>query len=83
VYGYADASGGGFGSTLGTDDSTSYTHGIWDVDEGGMSSNFRELSNLVVTTLEQEMETGPLASAGGDVREGAYPHGPCPRDTND
>ena len=83
VYGFADASSGGFGSTLGTDDSTSYTHGIWDVDEGGMSSNFRELSNLVVTTLEQEMETGPLASAGGDVREGAYPHGPCPRDTSD
>jgi hypothetical protein len=59
VYGFADASGGGFGSTLGTDDSTSYTHGIWDVDEGGMSSNFRELSNLVVT-LEQGMETGQL-----------------------
>ena len=59
VYGFADASGGGFVSTLGTERSTSFTHGIWEGDDVAKTSNFRELSNLVVT-LEQGLESGQL-----------------------
>ena len=59
MYGYADASGGGFGSTIGNAKSLTYTHGIWAGDSEGSSSNYRELSNLI-DTLERGVQTGQL-----------------------
>jgi hypothetical protein len=59
MYGYADASGGGFGNTLGYKEAISYTHGIWDAEGRARSSNYRELSNIV-TTLEEGLASGQL-----------------------
>jgi hypothetical protein len=58
-YGYADASGGGFGNTLGSKEAITYTHGIWDAEGSAKSSNYRELSNIV-TTLEEGLNSGQL-----------------------
>lgn len=58
-YGYADASGTGFGSTMGTDTTILYTHGIWGEDVGQRSSNYRELVNLV-NVMERGVADGSL-----------------------
>jgi hypothetical protein len=47
LYGFGDASGEGFGSTLLTPHGLCYRYGLWGRDLSHQSSNFRELHNLV------------------------------------
>lgn len=57
-YGFGDASGTGFGSTIiQTKQGLKYRVGVWGNDEEGESSNFKELEN-VVTTIEEEAAAG-------------------------
>ena len=62
LYGFADAPGKGFGSTVLGKDGTRYRIGIWDRDTEDESSNFREFEN-VVETLEEEAREGHLEGA--------------------
>jgi len=59
TYGYADASGTGFGSTMGRTQGIAYTHGIWSSHTEQWSFNLRELSNLV-SVLEEGAADGSL-----------------------
>ena len=59
LYGFGDASGVGFGSTIQTEQGVIYRYGVWGRDDESASSNFRELGNLVYT-LEGEVEKGTL-----------------------
>ena len=59
LYGFADASGSGFGSTIQTDQGLRVRHSVWGRDATSSSSNFKELSNLV-DTIEKEVESGVL-----------------------
>lgn len=56
-YGFGDASGTGFGSTIQTKQGLKYRVGVWGSDEEDESSNFKELEN-VVTTIEEEAAEG-------------------------
>jgi hypothetical protein len=47
LYGFGDASGEGFGSTLMTPEGLHYRYGLWGRDLSHQSSNFREMRNLV------------------------------------
>ena len=60
LYGFGDASGGGFGSSWETAQGVRYRYGTWGRDEEDASSNFRELKNLV-ETLEVMAQEGNLA----------------------
>jgi hypothetical protein len=62
LYGFADASGTGFGSTVLGADGIKYRVGTWGKDEENESSNYRELENCV-STLEAEGESGSLSGA--------------------
>jgi hypothetical protein len=62
LYGFADASGKGFGSTVLGKDGTRYRIGTWDKDTEDESSNYREFEN-VVETLEEEAKQGKLRGA--------------------
>jgi hypothetical protein len=62
LYGFADASGSGFGSTVLGKDGIRYRIGTWDADTQDESSNFREFEN-VVETLEEEARLGHLKKA--------------------
>jgi hypothetical protein len=62
LYGFADASGMGFGSTVLGTDGTRYRIGVWDKDTESESSNFREFEN-VVEALEDEARRGTLRGA--------------------
>ena len=62
IYGFADASGKGFGSTVLGSDGTRYRIGIWDPDTEDETSNFREFEN-VVESLEEEASKGQLKGA--------------------
>ena len=59
LYGFADASGKGFGSSLVVGDELVYRHGQWADAIERESSNYRELSNLVVA-VEEAKEKGVL-----------------------
>jgi hypothetical protein len=60
VYGFMDASGVGFGSTIALPDGyTLFRHGFWGRDVDDESSNFRELCNLV-NTIEEGVLAGEL-----------------------
>ena len=59
VYGFGDASGGGFGSSLKLRRGIAYRIGVYGTDVDGESSNYRELSN-VVEALEEEAAAGSL-----------------------
>jgi hypothetical protein len=59
IYGFADASASGFGSTFDTSEGIAYTYGIWGRDRDRDSPNFRELSNLVFT-LKWHCDDGTL-----------------------
>lgn len=61
-YGFGDASGTGFGSTIQTAQGLKYRVGVWGSDEEDESSNFKELKN-VVTTIEDEASAGNLNDA--------------------
>ena len=74
LYGFGDASGKGFGSTVqgfplgelfqpASKSDLRYRVGVWGKDEESESSNFRELANLVVLTVEEEAATGSLDMA--------------------
>lgn len=61
LYGFGDASGSGFGSTLETKNKgLKIRYGVWGRDSNKLSSNYRELCNLV-DTIEQEAESGFLS----------------------
>lgn len=55
-YGFGDASGSGFGSTIQTKHGLRYRIGVWGSDDDDESSNFKELEN-VVTTVELEAQS--------------------------
>lgn len=62
VYGFGDASGGGFGTTWSGDRKNSQIHfrlGVWQERVKEISSNFRELTNLV-ESLEEKGSLGDL-----------------------
>ena len=68
LYGFGDASGKGFGSTVqgfpahslsAPAGKLNYRVGVWGSDEESESSNYRELANLVLT-VEEEAATGSL-----------------------
>jgi hypothetical protein len=52
LFGFGDASGGGFGSSWEARPGTRYRLGTWGKDMDGESSNFREFTNLVETLEE-------------------------------
>ena len=62
LYGFADASGTGFGSTILGEDGIAYRIGTWESDVDEDSSNFREFEN-VVCALEDEGKKGNLNDA--------------------
>jgi hypothetical protein len=62
IYGFGDASGKGFGSTVTSKLGTKYQIGIWALGAEGNSSNWRELEN-VVEALEEEAACGNLKGA--------------------
>ena len=59
VYGFGDASGGGFGSTYTQAGRINYRHGIWASYISEESSNYRELRNLV-ESIAEECKEGKL-----------------------
>jgi hypothetical protein len=62
VYGFVDASGLGFGSSLTSPGGILYTIGVWGKDDSTETSNFRELHNLVAT-LERHVDDGSLSGS--------------------
>jgi hypothetical protein len=62
LYGFGDASGRGFGSTVLGSDGTRYRIGVWDRATEDESSNFREFENVVLS-LEEEADQGRLKDA--------------------
>jgi hypothetical protein len=84
VYGFADASGAGFGSSLRLPSGMiSYRYGLWGKDAEGSSSNCRELCNLV-ECLESESAAGHLIGhemfmfTDNTTAEGSYYKGNSP-----
>jgi len=61
-YGFGDASGAGFGSSISGASGLRIRYGVWGTDNEGRSSNFRELRNLT-EALEDNWETGDLHGA--------------------
>jgi hypothetical protein len=61
-YGFGDASGGGFGSSMTSPQGIQVHMGTWNEKGSKQSSNFRELGNLV-HRLELEAERGLLSGA--------------------
>ena len=59
AYGFLDASGSGFGSTIAKENGITYRMGVWGRDEDSESSNWKEFQN-VVEALEEESQTGSL-----------------------
>ncbi len=59
IYGFGDASSGGFGSSVGLPQGVHGRCGIWGSDAEDQSSNHRELRNLV-ETVEEEALAGRL-----------------------
>lgn len=63
LYGFGDASGAGFGSTIELKDkSIKVRYGLWGKDSNKLSSNYREFSNLV-ETIETEAKEGTLSGS--------------------
>ena len=59
VYGFGDASSGGFGASMGLPEGVHGRFGVWGRDEEDKSSNYRELCNLV-DAVEDEARAGRL-----------------------
>jgi hypothetical protein len=59
IYGFGDASGLGFGTTLLIHGSIHYRHGQWSTSVSEESSNYRELNNLILG-IEEAVTQGPL-----------------------
>jgi len=62
LYGFADASGSGFGSSFQLPSGVSLRIGTWGKDDEDKSSNWREFEN-VVEALEDQAAKGELADA--------------------
>jgi len=62
VYGFGDASSGGFGFSVERPDGIQVRYGIWGRDEETASSNYRELLNLVLS-VEAEADAGHLRNS--------------------
>jgi hypothetical protein len=62
VYGFGDASGKGFGSTILSSRGIKYRIGLWGADDAGESSNWKEFENQV-EALEQEAKDGNLTGS--------------------
>ena len=63
-YGFGDASGSSFGTTIVISDYLYFQYGNWLSEDSEASSNYRELTNLVVTR-DQLFEQGELT--GGEL----------------
>jgi hypothetical protein len=80
TYGFGDASGIGFGSSLLIRDNVYFRHGQWNDVEKGESSNYRELANLVLPVKEAAAK-GLLEGCelflftDNSIAEGAYYRG--------
>ena len=61
LYGFGDASGFGFGSTLMKDGKILYRLGQWSDEISNESSNFRELCNLI-EAVEEHAKNGHLSN---------------------
>ena len=59
LYGFADASGKGFGSTISEAHGIRYRIGLWEKDAEDETSNWKEFENAV-ESLEKEAENGGL-----------------------
>ncbi len=59
VFGFGDASGSGFGSSLLNETGISYRVGVWNYTKADNSSNCREFTN-VVEAIEEEATMGSL-----------------------
>lgn len=83
TYGFGDASGKGFGSSLVIRGHLHYRHGQWSDRVEEESSNYRELSNLVLA-MEEAVEQGHLRDCelflftDNSTAEGAYYRGTSP-----
>lgn len=55
-YGFADASGGGFGSTVVGPTGIRYRYGVWSEAVAAASSNYRELRNVVEAVTDQALQ---------------------------
>jgi hypothetical protein len=62
MYGFGDASGKGFGSTMLSAKGTRFRIGTWDADTEDESSNFREFENIV-EALEAEEKDANMTGA--------------------
>jgi hypothetical protein len=78
LYGFVDASGAGFGGTYtARDGRVLFHHGIWGRDADHVSSNYKELRNLI-DTVEEGIATGELHHSelfiftDDSTAEGAY-----------
>jgi hypothetical protein len=60
IYGFGDASAGGFGASLDLPEGIHGRFGVWGRDEEDKSSNYRELCNLV-ETVEEEALAGRMS----------------------
>jgi hypothetical protein len=81
VYGFVDASTAGHGSSFGLPDgSLLFRHGLWGRDTDDLSSNFRELCNLV-ESVEEAVLLGELTGyelfvfTDNTMAEGGYYRG--------
>ena len=76
-YGFGDASESGFGSSIERESGLKIRHGIWGRDSNKLSSNYRELRNLV-ETVEEEVQEGKISGSelfiftDNSVAEGCY-----------
>jgi hypothetical protein len=61
-YGFGDASGKGFGSTMLSKKGIKYRIGLWGIDDEDESSNWKEFENQV-EALEEEAAEGSLTNA--------------------
>jgi hypothetical protein len=79
-YGFGDASGGGFGSSIQTDQDVDVMIGTWNEVGSNNSSNFRELANFV-TRMEKEACSKKLRGSelflftDNDTAQSAYYNG--------
>jgi hypothetical protein len=79
-YGFGDASGGGFGSSIEFDGKIEIMMGTWNDEGSKKSSNFRELANFVIL-LENEASSGRLKGSelflftDNDTAQSAYHNG--------
>jgi len=78
IYGFVDASTAGYGGSFALPDgSILFRHGLWGRDADSVTSNFRELKNLV-DSIEQGVHCGELSNTelfvftDNTTAEGAY-----------